>query len=121
MITSPFVSAYLAGKSFDVSAAEAAIASASKAPPPVDPRTSEDCLFLDIIVPQSIFQKANRTKKSTAPTLVWIHGGGYTGGEKSYYNPAGLFNASRAASPDGVVFVAINYRVRFTHGYLETA
>ena len=28
--------------------------------PPIDPETSEDCLFLDLMVPKSIFDKAGR-------------------------------------------------------------
>ena len=119
LINTEGVPAYLTGKPFNVSEAEAALASAPVTPPPLDPRTSEDCLFLDVVVPQDIFHKANRTGKSTSPTVVWVHGGGFTTGEKTgsgLYNPAGLFNASQAAGSEGFVFVAINYRVRVTNG-----
>lgn len=114
LINTEGVPAYLTGKPFNVSEAEAALASAPVTPPPLDPRTSEDCLFLDVVVPQDIFHKANRTGKSTSPTVVWVHGGGFTTGEKTgsgLYNPAGLFNASQAAGSEGFVFVAINYRL----------
>ena len=119
LITAQFVPAYLTGKPFNASAAEAALNAAPRTPPSVDPRTSEHCLFLDVIVPQDIFHKTNRTRKSTPPTLVWIHGGGFVGGEKnerSIYNPVGLFKASQAARSEEFVFVAINYRVRFKDG-----
>lgn len=42
--------------------------------PPQDPRTTEDCLFLDVRVPKSIFDNAG--KGYGAPVLVWIYGGG---------------------------------------------
>lgn len=42
--------------------------------PPADPNTTEDCLFLDVAVPQKIFEKAG--KGWGAPVLVWIYGGG---------------------------------------------
>jgi hypothetical protein len=32
---------------------------------------TEDCLFLDVIVPESIYNS-----KSSAPVLVWVYGGG---------------------------------------------
>src|SRR2546430_17506218 len=35
---------------------------------------SEDCLFLNVWAP------AAATKKSKLPVMVWIHGGGFTGG-----------------------------------------
>ncbi len=83
--------------------------------PPEDPRTTEDCLFLDVIVPQKIFDDANRgwgkrNYEQLAPVLVWIYGGGYTEGEKTgdgEYNPAGLLKAGN----NGFVYVALNYRV----------
>ena len=75
--------------------------------PPPDPRTSEDCLFLDVIVPESIFKKSSR-----APVLVWIYGGGYVSGEKTVSgNPATLISRSFDNQNEGVIFVAINYRL----------
>lgn len=118
-IARQFVPAYVNGTPFNESAAEAALSAASKTPPSTDPRTSEDCLFLDVIVPQDIFHKANSTWKSTPPTMVWLFGGGYINGEKSTFNPVGLFNVSQAASSEGFIFVAINYRVRFKNGHFE--
>ena len=72
-------------------------------------------------MPQSIFNKATNDtrdddKKSNggAPVLVWIYGGGYTFGEKTgsgTYNPAGLIKASQASGSEGVIYVALNYRL----------
>lgn len=46
-------------------------------------------------------------------SMVWIHGGGYTLGSKVMYSPsaAGLLLESEANSSDGVVWVAMNYRL----------
>ena len=66
---------------------------------------SEDCLFLDVVVPTSIYH--NRTRK-LAPVLVNIHGGGFFIGDKTtLYDPQGLL----AASKNKIVFVSMNYRV----------
>ena len=75
-----------------------------------DPRETEDCLFLDVAVPQKIFER--RYQGAGAPVLVWIHGGGYVFGEKSGAgSPAGLLARSQTGSTHGVIFVALNYRV----------
>lgn len=107
--------AYLSGKPFNASAFEPTIANISSSPPPPqDPRVSEDCLFLDIVVPQKVFEQAAPHKKPSAPVLVWIYGGGYTTGEKSgdgLFNPAGLIKASQSSNSAGLIYVAINYRV----------
>ena len=84
--------------------------------PPVDPRTSEDCLFLDIIVPTAVYE--NNT--GSAPVVVWIHSGGYVFGYKDQYGRGvGLVTRSQLDGSEGVIFVAINYRlglfVRPTH------
>jgi carboxylesterase type B len=68
---------------------------------------SEDCLFLDVVVPKGIF---NSNKQH--PVLVWIYGGGYTAGSKSGSgNPAGLLERSQADNSSGVIYVAMNYRL----------
>ena len=83
--------------------------------PPQDPRTSEDCLFLDVYSPKSVFsKKIPANGKGGAPVMVWIYGGGYTEGEKNQdgvYNPAGIIKSSQVDNQEGVVFVALNYRV----------
>lgn len=72
-----------------------------------DPRTTEDCLFLDVIVPESIY-----TKNASAPVLVWVYGGGYVNGDKtSTGNPASLIATSTENGGEGVVYVAMNYRL----------
>jgi len=72
-----------------------------------DPRESEDCLFLDVVVPEGIL---NSNKQH--PVLVWIYGGGYTAGSKSGSgNPAGLLERSQMDNSSGVIYVAMNYRL----------
>ena len=118
LIALQFVPKYLAGLPFNETEAKAALASNPGSLPVQDPRTSEDCLFLDVITPQKIFDRGKATSyKKKAPVLVWIHGGGYTAGEKTgsgLYNPTGLLKASQATGSEGFVFVSINYRVRST-------
>ena len=116
LIAAQFTSAYTRRQPFNLTAAEAAIAQASGSAPAQDPRTSEDCLFLDVLVPKAVYGKSTRTVSagSGAPVLVWIYGGGYTTGEKTgfgQYNPARLIEASRASGSEGLVFVSMNYRL----------
>lgn len=40
----------------------------------LDPRINEDCLFLDVMVPERVFHNAG--DGFGAPVLVWIYGGG---------------------------------------------
>lgn len=47
-------------------------------PPPQDGRITEDCLVLDVLVPQKVFDARTASKKSAksnkgAPVLVWIY------------------------------------------------
>lgn len=111
----------MTGKPFNASAAEATIAAAAESSPSINPRTTEDCLFLDVVVPEQIFNEADSSgsSKKSAPVLIWIYGGGYTVGEKTgfgVYNPAGLINASQINGSEGVIYVALNYRVDSSHG-----
>ncbi|XP_042310892.1 acetylcholinesterase-like isoform X2 [Sceloporus undulatus] len=61
---------------------------------------SEDCLFLNIWAPHP-------QPSTSAPVLVWIHGGGYfTGtGSLDFYNGASL------AATENVIVVSMNYRL----------
>ena len=61
------------------------------------PSTSEDCLYVNVFRPASQL-------RSNLPVMVWIHGGGFVGGESDDYNPTALV-------ADGVVVVTINYRL----------
>ncbi|KAJ4318882.1 hypothetical protein N0V94_004212 [Neodidymelliopsis sp. IMI 364377] len=60
---------------------------------PQDPRATEDCLFLDVMVPRGVFDK--RTIRGT----------------KYDVPPAGLLSRSQLGAEDGVIFVALNYRL----------
>jgi para-nitrobenzyl esterase len=61
---------------------------------------SEDCLFLNVWAP------ATATTKSKLPVMVWIHGGGFTGGSGS-----GPGSAGDAFAKQGVILTTINYRL----------
>jgi para-nitrobenzyl esterase len=64
-----------------------------------EPDTSEDCLFLNVQTPA--LDTARR------PVMVWIHGGGFTGGSGS----TPWYNGARFARHGDVVCVTINYRL----------
>ncbi|KAK7531183.1 acetylcholinesterase precursor [Phyllosticta citricarpa] len=73
-----------------------------------DPRQTEDCLFLDILVPQDVYEKPSARG---APVVVALHGGGYTSGSKSDLGDAyGLLNRSRVVGEE-IIYVSINYRL----------
>ncbi|KAI1077609.1 alpha/beta-hydrolase [Whalleya microplaca] len=107
IIAKEFAKKYLVGLPFQY---DEALKSVPESPLPVssDPRTTEDCLFLDVISPRSVFDR----NASGIPVLVYIYGGGYSSGEKTgngNFNPAGLLAASGRDA--GFVFVAMNYRL----------
>lgn len=60
---------------------------------------SEDCLYLNVWTPG--LDGARR------PVMVWIHGGGFTGGSGS----SGAYKGSRLAARGDVVVVTTNYRL----------
>ena len=62
--------------------------------------SSEDCLYLNVWTP------ANSTTKSKLPVMVWIHGGGFTGGSGS--SPQ---NFGNEFAKQEVLLVTINYRL----------
>ena len=70
------------------------------APPALSPDSSEDCLFVNVWKP------ATAAAGTKLPVMVWIYGGGFTGGSASMPNTAGTEFAKQ-----GVVLVAANYRV----------
>ncbi|KAJ8097910.1 Alpha/Beta hydrolase protein [Lipomyces tetrasporus] len=94
----------------------------------VSPGTqSEDCLFLDVAVPGWVIREqmgifsSSLSNTTTAlgnvsgtggsdglPVMTWIHGGGFTFGEKAgVYNPKGLMKTAQGK----MVYVAFNYRL----------
>jgi carboxylesterase type B len=113
LIAADFVPDYLEGIPFNASAASAGSSNMTGMLPPQDPRTTEDCLFLDVVVPETIFKGASKNANDTsgAPVLVWIYGGGYTFGEKSAYSAAGLIHAAQLNNTEGIIFVSLNYRL----------
>ena len=74
-----------------------------RAPPPGAPvvqAPSEDCLFLNV------WRPASATPGAKLPVMVWIHGGGFTGGSGASPNTSGAQFARQ-----GVVLVSVNYRL----------
>src|SRR5258708_10711554 len=86
------------------------------------PTGSEDCLFLNVYTPTnsepSALEQAGgktadspgvflhgkpRKKSSGLPVMVWIHGGGLTGGAGEIYDPTPLVNGR------GVIVITIYY------------
>ncbi len=67
------------------------------------PRTSEDCLFLNVWAPPGAHG---------APVMVWLHGGALRGGD-----PASAMYDGEALARQGVVMVSVNYRLGVL-GYL---
>ena len=70
----------------------------------------EDGLFLDVIVPITVYRQRKRTGKLT-PILCNIHGGGFFMGEKRALSPPlGLLRVG----DNDFIYVSINYRVRMS-------
>jgi para-nitrobenzyl esterase len=61
---------------------------------------SEDCLYLNV------WRPAGAAPTAKLPVMVWIYGGGFTGGSSSSPNTSGTQFAKQ-----GVILVAANYRV----------
>ncbi|RZB38724.1 COesterase and/or Abhydrolase 3 domain containing protein, partial [Asbolus verrucosus] len=70
---------------------------------------SEDCLFINVYVP-----KMSQSNNQLLPTMVYIHGGGFTNGFSTYkkYGPDYLLEKD-------VVVVTFNYRLGI-FGFLST-
>lgn len=72
----------------------------------LDVRLNEDCLYLNIWVPDTnnfIYTRHHFDKPKTV--LVWIHGGGFRSGSLHTYD------GSIIASIADVIVVALNYRL----------
>lgn len=114
VVVNAFLPAFLANRVFNYTLAVDSTPSATDFvnSEQVDPRTSEDCLQLDVVVPEEIY---NKTEPGYgAPVLVWLYGGGYTIGEKTgfgQFQPYGLFERAQAVSGEKFIFVAPNYRL----------
>ena len=87
-------------------------------PPNSDvPGQTDDCLFLDVVVPQQVYNNARALNASGIPSkgvpaLLWIHGGGHvTGTKDNQGNPAGLMAESMLDQWGGIVYVQINNRL----------
>jgi para-nitrobenzyl esterase len=59
----------------------------------------EDCLFLNV------YRPANVDASQRLPVLFWIHGGSFTSGAGSEYDPR------RLVETNGIIVVTINYRL----------
>lgn len=66
----------------------------------MSPTSSEDCLFLNV------WQPAGVASGAKLPVMVWIYGGGFTGGSSSM-----PFTSGTQFAKQGIVLVAANYRV----------
>ncbi|MDR6216766.1 carboxylesterase family protein [Deinococcus soli (ex Cha et al. 2016)] len=62
-----------------------------------DVKGQEDCLFLNVYVPQG--------RAGPLPVMVWIHGGAFVNGS------GGAYDASELARREGVIVVTLNYRL----------
>ncbi len=62
-----------------------------------NPILTEDCLYLNVYVPEHV--------RPGGPVLVWIHGGGYTGGAGQDTDPRKYIDQS------GSIYVTVNYRL----------
>ncbi|KFY69799.1 hypothetical protein V499_09743 [Pseudogymnoascus sp. VKM F-103] len=113
--------AFIEGKNVSSVVGKAAASQDSSSPatpslsdiPKQDATTLEDCLFLDVLVPQTIYESPRRTDtkgKGGAPVLVWIYGGGYTSGDKSGHAET-LLASAKDNGEDGFIYVAFNYRL----------
>ncbi|KAJ7769912.1 Alpha/Beta hydrolase protein [Mycena metata] len=74
--------------------------------------SSEDCLFLSVYYPSD----TAGVPVGGLPTVVWIHGGGYTLGSASQFRGTDLL----AQSNRGIVVVVIQYRLN-VFGFLSGA
>lgn len=67
------------------------------APGTIQAGSSEDCLFLNVWRPAGAKQNAK------LPVMVWIHGGGFTGGSGN--------TSGEGLAKQGIVLISINYRL----------
>jgi para-nitrobenzyl esterase len=65
---------------------------------PLRPSGEEDCLYLNVDTPLAAGERPR-------PVIVFLHGGGFTGGAGAPYDP------TRIVTAGDVVFVSVNYRL----------
>lgn len=70
------------------------------APGTIAEGSSEDCLYLNL------WRPANLSNDAKLPVMVWIHGGGFTGGSGS-----GPGIVGDAFAKQGVILITFNYRL----------
>ncbi len=70
------------------------------APGTIAEGSSEDCLYLNLWLP------SNAKPDAKLPVMVWIHGGGFTGG-----SGAGPATSGEQFAKQGVVLMTFNYRL----------
>jgi len=70
------------------------------APGTIQEGSSEDCLYLNLWMPAGTKADAN------LPVMVWIHGGGFTGG-----SGAGEATSGEEFAKQGVILMTFNYRL----------
>lgn len=66
---------------------------------------SEDCLYLNVWSPR--LNKTQLLSAKLAPVLVWIYGGGFSGGTSSL----DIYDGRFLSQSEGVVVVSMNYRL----------
>jgi len=83
------------------------------------PSSSEDCLFLNVYIPQRMDGGPRlRQQESRFPVMVWVYGGRFIAGEGAAYDPAPLVKQGN------VIVVTFNYRLGalglFAHPALDS-
>lgn len=76
---------------------------------PINSKTSEDCLFLDVYAP------SNATESSKLPVFFFIQGGGFNSNANANFNGSSLIRAGGMS----IVVVTFNYRVG-PYGFLAS-
>ncbi|KAI0872548.1 Alpha/Beta hydrolase protein [Hypoxylon argillaceum] len=71
-------------------------------------KQSEDCLFLDIYVPRTVFQDS---EVNLMPVVVWVYGGAFFTGSKQYLEPLYTGRSILRETNYKTIFVAGNYRL----------
>lgn len=110
-----FLATYLTTGKVEVNATELQAANGTAPTVTAGGSQTEDCLFLDVWAPSSILAKSADASTTGigkgSPVLVWIYGGGYTEGDKLAFMPQGLLARSFLNDGEGVIYVAMNYRL----------